>query len=67
MLKRKPSHDFAAPHASSVFSDDPTPMTKKRSLFRPKHTKPPQWVPKSELDMSELLDFVLQHEDAFKK
>jgi len=75
MLKRKSSYDHnsssrsGGPHVS-IFSDDPTPgrHKRKRALFRPKQTKPkPQWIPTPERSMSELLEFVLQHEDAFKK
>lgn len=68
MLKRKASCDLTAPHISSIFSDDPTlgRHKRKRALFRSKPIKP-QWIPEAERDMSELLDFVLQHEEAFKK
>jgi charged multivesicular body protein 7 len=69
MLKRKPSHDLVAsgPHVS-IFSDDPTLSRhkRKRSLFRSKHNRA-QWAPEPERDMSELLEFVLQHEEAFSK
>lgn len=67
MLKRKASGDLSSPHVS-IFSNDPTlgRHKRKRTLFRPKHTKP-QWTPKAERDMSELLEFILQHEEAFKK
>jgi len=67
MLKRKPSCDLNGPHVS-IFSDDPTlgRHKRKRALFRSKHNKP-RWTPEVERDMSELLDFVLQHEEAFKK
>ncbi|RMZ72564.1 SNF7 family [Pyrenophora seminiperda CCB06] len=53
----------------SMFSDDPAlgRQKRKRVLFRPRQNKPkPQWIPAPERSMSELLDFVLQHEDAFK-
>jgi charged multivesicular body protein 7 len=69
MLKRKPSSDLVVggPHVS-IFSDDPTLSRhkRKRSLFPSKHNRA-QWIPEPERDMSELLEFVLQHEDAFKK
>ncbi|KAI4624370.1 hypothetical protein J4E83_004044 [Alternaria metachromatica] len=69
MLKRKPSRDLVpsgGPHVS-IFSSDPTLSRhkRKRSLFRSQHNRA-QWVPEPERDMSELLEFVLQHEDAFK-
>jgi charged multivesicular body protein 7 len=60
MLKRKPSYD--------ITSDDPTFGGKrKRAIFRRKHPKQPQWAPEPERVMSELLEFVLQHEEAFQK
>ncbi|CAN9193898.1 unnamed protein product [Alternaria alternata] len=67
MLKRKPSRDLASGPHVSIFSDDPTLSRhkRKRSLFRSKHSRA-QWVPEPERDMSELLEFVLQHEEAFK-
>jgi hypothetical protein len=68
MLKRKPSRDLASGPHVSIFSDDPTLSRhkRKRSLFRSKRSRA-QWVPEPEHDMSELLDFVLQHEEAFRK
>ncbi|KAF7442348.1 SNF7 family protein [Pyrenophora tritici-repentis] len=72
MLKRKSSFDHSSsrgPHVS-IFSDDPTlgRHKRKRALFRPKSNKqtPQQWRPAPERSMSELLEFVLQHEDAFR-
>ncbi|KAF1846724.1 uncharacterized protein K460DRAFT_286508 [Cucurbitaria berberidis CBS 394.84] len=67
MLKRKPSHDFrTGPHVS-IYGDDRTPMTSKRKrLFRPKNNNKQVWIPEKDRDMSELLEFVLQHEEAFK-
>jgi charged multivesicular body protein 7 len=60
MLKRKPSYD--------ITSDDPTfGRKRKRAIFRRKHPKKPQWVPEPERTMSQLLEFVLQHEEAFQK
>ena len=62
MLKRKPSDD--------PISDDPTLsyQPRKRAIFRRKHSKPqPHWVPEPQRVMSELLEFVLQHEEAFQK
>jgi charged multivesicular body protein 7 len=61
MLKRRHSHD--------LISDDPTfGYPRKRAIFRRKHTKPqPHWVPEPQRIMSELLEFVLQHEEAFQK
>lgn len=71
MFKRKLSHDFdGGPHVriASVFDGDPTPMTSKRKrLFRPKNNSKHLWTPEAERSMSELLDFILQHEEAFKK
>ncbi|KAH7398267.1 Snf7-domain-containing protein [Pyrenochaeta sp. MPI-SDFR-AT-0127] len=70
MLKRKLSHDLdGSPHVrhASIFDDDPTQMTSKRKrLFRPKNNNKHQWKPEAERSMSELLEFVLQHEEAFK-
>ena len=74
MLKRKASsdsdHSGGGPRVS-MFADDPTHgrHKRKRVLFRPKQNqpKPQQWIPAPERSMSELLEFVLQHEDAFKK
>ncbi|USP75967.1 uncharacterized protein yc1106_03241 [Curvularia clavata] len=66
MLKRKSSCDLSTPHVS-IFSDDPTPgrHKRRRTLFRSKPNKP-QWIPEPQRDMSELLEFILQHEEAFK-
>jgi charged multivesicular body protein 7 len=65
MLKRKLSHDLSlGPHAS-VFGDDPTRGRHRKRLFR--NNNGHLWTPKAERDMSDLLDFVLQHEEAFKK
>ena len=68
MLKRKPSRDLASGPHVSIFSDDPTLSRhkRKRSLFPSKHNRA-LWVPEPAREMSELLEFVLQHEDAFKK
>jgi charged multivesicular body protein 7 len=60
LKKRKPSDD--------IISDDPTFRKRKRLLFRRKYPKPPpQWIPEPQRVMTELLEFVLQHEEAFKK
>jgi charged multivesicular body protein 7 len=61
MLKRKSSRDLT--------SDDPTfgPSKRKRVLFRRKQPKQHQWIPEPQRIMTELLEFVLQHEEAFKK
>jgi hypothetical protein len=62
MLKRKIS-DYDASD-SSMFGD--VPVRTKR-LYRRKNSDKQQWAPQPETTMSELLDFVLQHEEAFKK
>ncbi|KAJ8112035.1 hypothetical protein OPT61_g5505 [Boeremia exigua] len=61
MLKRKIS-DFDASD-SSIFGDVPA---RNKRLFRPKHSVKQQWAPQPQSNMSELLEFVLQHEEAFK-
>ncbi|CAO2654769.1 Nn.00g115020.m01.CDS01 [Neocucurbitaria sp. VM-36] len=67
MLKRKLSHDFSSGPHVSIYGDDPTRMTSKRKqLFRPKNNNKQVWTPDKEREMSELLEFVLQHEEAFK-
>jgi charged multivesicular body protein 7 len=68
MLKRKPSHELdGSPHVlNSIFGDDPTRRQRKR-LFRPKNHNKHIWQPEKEPAMTELLDFILQHEEAFKK
>jgi charged multivesicular body protein 7 len=68
MLKRKPSHEpDASPHVlSSIFGHDPTRRQRKR-LFRSKSHNKHVHQPEQETAMTELLDFVLQHEEAFKK
>jgi hypothetical protein len=67
MLKRKNS-DYDVSD-SSIFGDVPARMTsfKRKRLFRPKNSNKQQWAPQQHSNMSELLDFVLQHEEAFKK
>lgn len=68
MLKRKVSRDSSSGPRPSVYDDDPTRMTfKRKRLFRPKNNNNRGWTPKAERVMSELLEFVLQHEEAFKK
>jgi charged multivesicular body protein 7 len=67
MLKRKPSLelDDAGPHVlCSIYGDRKRPP---KRLFRPKNHNKPAWQPEPERAMSELLDFILQHEEAFKK
>jgi charged multivesicular body protein 7 len=67
MLKRKPSRELdGAPHVS-VFCDDPVTRRQPKRLFRSKHYNKHSWQPEKERAMTELLDFILQHEDAFKK
>ncbi|KAJ4368188.1 hypothetical protein N0V83_006544 [Neocucurbitaria cava] len=67
MLKRKLSHDFSSGPHVSIYGDDPTRMTSKRKqLFRPRNDNKQAWTPEKVLEMSELLEFVLQHEEAFK-
>jgi hypothetical protein len=68
MLKRKPSHELdARPHVpNSIFGDDPTRRQRKRlfsSTHHNKHIRPPEEEPA----MTELLEFILQREEAFKK
>ncbi|KAJ4318142.1 hypothetical protein N0V94_004578 [Neodidymelliopsis sp. IMI 364377] len=66
MLKRKLSGNNVS--ETSIFGDVPKRMTsvKRKRLFRPKNSDKQQWTPQQPNDMSELLDFVLQHEEAFK-
>jgi charged multivesicular body protein 7 len=68
MLKRKPSHELdARPHVlNSIFGNDPTRRQRKR-LFNSTHHNKHIWQPEEEPAMTELLDFILQHEEAFKK
>jgi charged multivesicular body protein 7 len=67
MLKRKPSRELdAGPHVlSSIYGDRKRRQPKR--LFRPKNHNNPSWQPEAERAMTELLEFVLQHEEAFKK
>ena len=71
MQKRKLSHDDeSSPHVrnASIFADDPTHLgSKRKRLFRSKNNNKHSWTPGAEHSMSELLDFMLQHEEAFKK
>jgi hypothetical protein len=67
MLKRKPSGELevgCGPHVS-VFGSNPTRRQKR--LFRSKNYNKHSWQPEQERAMTELLDFILQHEEAFKK
>jgi hypothetical protein len=63
MLKRKPSHD-ADPHVtSSIFGA----RRQRKRLFRSQDHNKHSWQPETERAMTELLEFVLQHEEAFQK
>jgi charged multivesicular body protein 7 len=68
MLKRKPSQQLEdRPHAlAPILERDPTQRQRKR-LFRPKNQNKHVWQPANERAMSELLEFVLKHEEAFQK
>ncbi|KAF3003676.1 hypothetical protein E8E13_008585 [Curvularia kusanoi] len=61
MLKRKIS-DYDAPD-SSIFGD--VPVRNKR-LFRRKTSDRQQWTPQRQSNMAQLLDFILEHEEAFQ-
>lgn len=64
MLKRKLSYELnCSPHVS----DDPTHGRHRKRLFRIKNNKHLIKTPVAGRDMNELLDFVLQHEEAFQK
>ncbi|KAF2032755.1 hypothetical protein EK21DRAFT_60467 [Setomelanomma holmii] len=67
MLKRKPSQQLNdRPHAlTSIFEGDPTRRQRKR-LFRSKNDNKRVWQPATERAMTELLDFILKHEEAFQ-
>lgn len=66
MAKRKASFDDCfTPTLLSMFHDDPTRRQRKH-LFRSKNHNKPTWVPRPEPTMTVLLDYILQHEDAFK-
>ena len=67
MLKRKSSGDLdGGTHVlKSIFGDRARRRPKR--LFRPKDHNTPSWQPEPERDMTELLEFILQHEDAFQK
>lgn len=62
MLKRKIS-DYDASD-SSIFGDVPA---RTKRLFRTKPSVKQQWAPQPQNNMSTLLEFVLQHEEPFKK
>ena len=62
MLKRKNS-DYDAPD-SSIFGDVPT---RTKRLFRRKDSCRQRWTPQQQNIMPELLEYILQHEEAFKK
>jgi charged multivesicular body protein 7 len=65
MLKRKPSQDAEGDsHVLSIFGR----RQRSKRLFRSQdHHNKTSWQPAKERAMTELLDFVLQHEEAFKK
>jgi charged multivesicular body protein 7 len=67
MLKRKPSSELdASPHVlNSIFGDRARRQPKR--LFRPKNHNKHSWQPETQCAMNDLLDFILQHEEAFKK
>ncbi|KAF1919840.1 Snf7-domain-containing protein [Ampelomyces quisqualis] len=66
MLKRKPSDELEGPHASSSIFRDGPPRRQHKRLFRLRDHDAHSWKPKTKRAMPELLDFILQHEDAFK-
>lgn len=67
MLKRKlTGNSNSGPHVPT-FDDDPTLGRHRKRLFRPKHNKHQARTPNVVHDMSQLLGFVLQHEEAFQK
>ncbi|KAH9882165.1 hypothetical protein J1614_001337 [Plenodomus biglobosus] len=67
MLKRKLSTDGSDPHVS-LFGDDPTLSrhNSRKRLFRAEKGKQRTWTPNKEPDMSQLLEYVLKHEEAFQ-
>lgn len=58
MLKRKPSHDAEG----SILG-----ARRQRRLFRAGKHLERSWQPATERDMTELLEYILQHEEAFQK
>jgi charged multivesicular body protein 7 len=70
MMKRKPTEELDGadgPNASSSLFRDAPPLRARKRLFRLGDRNTHSWKPKKERAMPELLDFILQHEDAFKK
>jgi len=67
MLKRRLSFDVSGPRASLYDNDPARHGKRRRPLFRPKKEKAPRWTPTKERAMSPLLEFILQHEEAFNK
>ncbi|KAF2855875.1 hypothetical protein T440DRAFT_485944 [Plenodomus tracheiphilus IPT5] len=68
MLKRKLSTDLSGPHVS-IYDDDPVLARRcsRKRLFRTKSDKQQRtWTPAKERDMSELLEYILKHEEAFQ-
>ncbi|KAL6710242.1 hypothetical protein ACN47E_009188 [Coniothyrium glycines] len=63
MFKRKRPDDVSSGIHASVYDDVPT----KRRLFRPRYktSSKQDWAPSPEREMTELLEFILQHEEAF--
>ncbi|KAF2129512.1 hypothetical protein P153DRAFT_291372 [Dothidotthia symphoricarpi CBS 119687] len=66
MLKRKNSYsDLTHTPDSSVYGD--TRIKRNKRLFRSKTlNRKESWTPDTERAMTELLEFILQHEEAFK-
>jgi len=71
MLKRKlalTGDVDVQPHGrGSIFGSDPTRHQRRRLLFRTKDHNTPLWQPEKKGDMTELLEYILQHEEAFQK
>lgn len=65
MLKRRLSSDESGPRASLYDNDPARHGKRRRPLFRPKKDILPRWTPTKKRAMSPLLDFILQHEEAF--
>lgn len=68
MAKRKASFDgrFTPILRSPFHADHPT-RRQRKCLFRNKnHNNKPIWAPRPEPTMTALLDYILQHEDAFQ-
>lgn len=71
MLKRKPEADEDdCPHArlGSIYDSGTTRRQRRRVLFRTQSDNTTTlWQPKKERDMTELLEYILKHEEAFQK